>query len=200
MTPDAVKSRLAGDPTFDRWDPTKQLWFCGRVVFIHSAIGNMKGPNYTVPLTKLKSSLRKTLKDLEPIAGEVADYLAGDQIQLWAFKNLAKRLLAMPTPDHLIELATDPGEEPEVGYSGGDGPGGRRKWRNAVVTEMVHALIEAAGVSIARTGKSIYSEGSPSMKLMARVFDCLDGRKRTRKTDTIVKRIVRTKGKKPSKK
>ena len=96
--------------------------------------------------------------------------------ELRAFEKTAKRLLAMPKPDHLIELTTDPNEEPECGYSGGDGPAGRRKWRNGVVTAMVHKLIEDAGVSIARTGKSIYSEGSPSMKLMARVLDCLDPR------------------------
>jgi hypothetical protein len=175
MTPDAVISRLAGDPTFDLWDQTKQLWFCGRVVFIHSAIVNMKGPNYNVPLTKLKSSLRKTIAMLESFGGmEIIDYLAEGHngnitramAELHGLNKTMKRLLAMPKPDHLIELTTDPGEEPEVGYSGGDGPGGRRKWRNAVVTEMVHALIEDAGVSIARTGRSIHSEGSPSMKLM----------------------------------
>jgi hypothetical protein len=65
---------------------------------------------------------------------------------------------------------------------------------------MVHELIEDAGVPISRTGKSVYSEGSPSMKLMARVLDCLDPRKRQRKTDTVLKRVVRTRGKKPAKK
>ena len=64
MTPAEVKSRLAGDPTFDMWDETKQLWFCGRVVDIQSAIESMKGPDYSVPLDKLKSSLRKTLAAL----------------------------------------------------------------------------------------------------------------------------------------
>jgi hypothetical protein len=209
MTPADVRSRLTGDPTFDMWDETKQLWFCGRVADIHLALESMKGPDYSVRLKKLKSSLRKTLAALDAFGVEVIDYLAEGlpapsmdraMADLRAFENTAKRLLAMPKPDHLIELATDPNEEPECGYSGGDGPGGRRKWRNDVVTAMVHQLIEEAGVAVTRTGKSIYSEGSPSMKLMARVFDCLDGRKRRRKTNTVLKRIVRTKGKKPSKK
>jgi hypothetical protein len=224
MTPTEVRSKLADDRTFNLWDETKQLWFCGRVADIHSALESMKGPDYSVRLKKLKSSLRKALAALDAFGVEVIDYLAEGlpppnmsrikylveglpapsmdraMADLQAFENTAKRLLAMPKPDHLIELATDPNEEPECGYSGGDGPGGRRKWRNDVVTAMVHKLIEDADVKIARTGKSIYSEGSPSMKLMARVFDCLDGRKRRRKTNTVLKRIVRTKGKKPSKK
>ena len=37
------------------------------------------------------------------------------------------------------------------------------------------------------------------MKLMARVLDCLDPQKRRRKTDTVLRRVVRTKGKKPLK-
>jgi hypothetical protein len=205
MTPDAAKSRLAGDPTFDAWDDAKQAWFCDRVIDILAAVEEMRDPNTRVPLAKLKSSLRKTLKDLEPIAGEVVDYLAGGLPfpnlsraleQLRAFEELAKRMLAMPKPP-LVELTTALDEDND-GPSAGDDPGSRRKWRNDVATQMIHQLIEDAGVEITRTGKSIYSEGSPSMKLMARVFDCLDGRKR--KTDTVVKRLVRTRGKKPSKK
>ena len=67
MTPAEVKSRLAGDPTFDMWDETKQQWFCGRVVDIHSAVESMKEPNYNVLLAKLKSSLRKTIAALGPL-------------------------------------------------------------------------------------------------------------------------------------
>jgi hypothetical protein len=203
VTPAEAKSRLAGDPTFDLWDEAKQAWFCGRVVAIRSAIEGMKGPDYGALLAKLKSSLRKSIAALKPLELEAIDYLAegdmtGALIELMAFEKIAKRLLAMPKPDHLIELMTEDG--PECGYSGGDGPGGRRKWRNGVVTAMAHELIEDAGVAIARTGKSIYSEGSPSMKLMARVLDCLDPKKRPRKTDTVLKRVVRTKGKKTPKK
>jgi hypothetical protein len=206
MTPEEVRSRLAGDRTFDLWDETKQLWFCGRVVDIQSAIEGMKGPDYGVLLARLKSSLRKTSLALKPLYVEAIDYLAGELngdmtgalMELMALEKTAKRLLAMPRPDHLIELMTEDG--PECGFSGGDGPGGRRKWRNAVVTAMAHELIEDAGVAIARTGKSIYSEGSPSMKLMARVLDCLDPKRRSRKTDTVLKRVVRTRGKKAPKK
>jgi hypothetical protein len=206
MTPVEVKSRLAGDPTFDLWDETKQLWFCGRVAAIHSAIKRMKGPGYSALLAKLKSSLRKTTAALEPFRIEVIDYLAeglngdmtGAMMELMALERTAKRLLAMPKPDHLIELMTEDG--PECGFSGGDDPGGRRKWRNGVVTAMVHELIEDAGVQISRTGKSIYSEGSPSMKLMARVLDCLDPRRGQRTTDTALRRVVRTRGKKALKK
>jgi hypothetical protein len=224
MTPAEVRSRLAGDPTFDAWNETKRQWFCGRVVDIQSALESMKGPNYSVRLKKLKSSLTKTLAALEPLGIEVIDYLAAGlpppnmsrikylfeglpapsmdraMADLAAFKNIAQRLLAMPKPDDLIELTTDPNEEPECGYSGGDGPGGRRKWRNDVVTAMVHELIEGAGIAITRTGKSIYSEGSPSMKLMASVFDCLDPKKGRRKTDTVLKRVVRARGKKTPRK
>jgi hypothetical protein len=206
MTPAEVALRLTGDPTYDLWDETKQLWFCGRVADIHSAIKRMKGPDYSAPLAKLKSSLRKTLADLKPLYVEAIDYLAeghngdmtGASTELMALEKTAKRLLAMPKPDHLIELMMKDG--PECGYSGGDGPGGRRQWRNGVVTAMVYELVEDAGVVIARTGKSVYSEGSPSMKLMARILDCLDPRKRRRKTDTALKRVVRTRGKKPFKK
>jgi hypothetical protein len=165
-------------------------------VDIQSAIKRMKGPDYGAPLVKLKSSVRKTIAALEPLGGEAIDYLDGAPVdplpgvlprfnvdglmELQTFGRTARRLLAMPKPDHLIELVIDPGEEPACGYSGGDGPGGRRKWRNAVVTAMVHQLIENANIPISRTGKSIYSEGSPSMKLMACVLDCLDPRKRRR--------------------
>ena len=208
MTPKEVASRLAGDPTFDMWDETKQLWFCGRVIFIYSAIEGMKSPDYNVQLAKLKSSVRKTIAALDAFGMEISEYLAeghngdlfGGMAELRAFERTAKRLLAMPKPCPLIELAIDPSEEPEYGHSGGDGPGGQRKWRNGVVTAMIHKLIEDAEVKIARTGKSIYSEGSPSMKLMARVLDCLDPQKRRRKTDTVLKRLVRTRGKKAPKK
>jgi hypothetical protein len=203
VTPAEAKSRLAGDPTFDLWDEAKQAWFCGRVVAIRSAIEGMKGPDYGALLAKLKSSLRKSIAALKPLELEVIDYLAegdmtGGLVESMALDKTTKRLLAMPKPDHLIELMTKDG--PECGYSGGDGPGGRRKWRNGMVTAMVYELIEDAGVPISRTGKSIYSEGSPSMKLMARVLDCLDPRKRRRTTDTALNRVVRTRGKKASKK
>ena len=36
MTPAEVASRLAGEPTYDKWDEAKQQWFCGRVVDICS--------------------------------------------------------------------------------------------------------------------------------------------------------------------
>ena len=98
----------------------------------------------------------------------------------------------------MIELRPIRTRTPECGYSGGDGPGSRRKWRNGVVTAMVHELVEDAGVEIARTGKSILlSEGSPSMKLMACVLDCLDPRKRRRKTETALKRVARPKANNP---
>jgi hypothetical protein len=207
VTPDVVKSRLAGDPTFDAWDEVKQTWFCDRVVDIHARVEGMKDPSYRVPLAQLKSSLRKTLKTLKPVTGEVADYLAGGlpfpnlsrgYEQVRTLEELANRILAMPKPP-LVELTTALDEDND-GPSAGDDPGSRRKWRNDVATQMVHQLLKDAGVEIARTGESIYSEGSPSMKLMARVFDCLDGRKRRRKTDTVVKRLVRTRGKTPPKK
>jgi hypothetical protein len=208
MTPAEVRSKLAGDPTFDIWDETKQLWFCGRVVDIHSATESMKDPDYTALLAKLKSALRKTIAGLGPLQGAAIDYLAGGlpfpnvnhaMAELLAFKNTAERLLAMPKPE-LFELTTASDDDPWGGVSAGGDPGSRRKWRNGVATAMVHELIEDAGVSIARTGKSNYSEGSPSMKLMARVLDCLDPRKRRRKADTVLKRVVRTRGKKAPKK
>jgi hypothetical protein len=191
MTVDEAKAVLAGNPTFDTWDETKRAWFCGRVVLINSAIRGMKGPNYTAPLAKLKSSLRKTIAMLEPFGMEVVDYLAeglnadlsGALMELIAFKKTAKRLLAMPKPDRLIEFAG------EVGYSGGDGPGGRRKWRNDVATQMVHELIKESGVKI------VTVMGSPSMKLVARVLDCLERRGKPRKTETARKRLARSKGK-----
>jgi hypothetical protein len=199
MTAEEVKSRLAGDPTFDMWDETKQLWFCGRVIDTHLAVENMKGPDYSVRLAKLKSSARKTIAALDGFSMEVSEYLGGSDLfggmaELRALERTARRLLAMPRPDHMIELAG------EYGYSGGDGPGGRRKWRNGVVTEMVHQLIEEARVAISRTGKSArrtgkFGEGSPSMKLIARVFDCLDPRKRDRSADAALYRVARTRGK-----
>jgi hypothetical protein len=54
MTPAEVKARLASDPTFDMWDEAKQLWFCGRVVDIHSTIKDMKDPDYGPSLAKAK--------------------------------------------------------------------------------------------------------------------------------------------------
>jgi hypothetical protein len=208
VTPAEAKSRLAGDPTFDLWDEAKQAWFCGRVVEIQSAAERLKDPDYGPSLARLKSSLRKTIAELGPLGGVAIDYLAGGLpfpnvshaiAELQAFEKTAKRLLAMPKPV-LTELTTATDDDPWGGVSAGGDPGSRRKWRNGVATAMVHELIEDAGVAIARTGKSIYSEGSPSMKLMARVLDCLDPKKRPRKTDTVLKRVVRTKGKKTPKK
>jgi hypothetical protein len=208
MTPAEVKFRLAGDPTYDMWDETKQLWFCGRVVEIQSEIESMKDPAYAGLLAKLKSSLRKTIAALGPLHFEAASYLAGGlpppnmsnaMAELQAFEKTAKRLLDMPKPE-LFQLTTATDDDPWDLFAAGGDPGSRRKWRNGVATAMVRDLIEDAGVPIARTGKSIYSEGSPSMKLMARVFDCLDSKRTRRKTDTVVKRLVRTGGKKVAKK
>jgi hypothetical protein len=207
MTPEEVKSRLAGDPSYDMWDEEKQLWFCERVVGLRSVVGGMKGPDYSAPLAKLKSSLRKAIAAEDCFGIEIIEYVADDGdisraiMELQVFRKMAERLLAMPKPEHMIELTATGETEPSCGYSGGgDTPGGRRAWRNGVVTEMVHELIESAGIAVTRTGKSIYSEGSPSMKLMVRVFDCLDPRTRRRTTDTVLKRIVRTRGKKVPKK
>jgi hypothetical protein len=192
MTPVEIKSRLAGDPTFDPWDETKQLWFCGRVVGIQSAIAGMKGPQYGALLAKLKSSLRKSIAALKPLDVEAIDYLAegdmtGALVELMAFEKTAKRLLAMPKPDHLIELMTEDG--PECGYSGGDDRWSWLKWRNDVTTQMVHELVKDAGV-----------KGSLSMKLAARVLDCLQRRGKLRKPETIRKRLARPTGKNRRKK
>jgi hypothetical protein len=208
VTPEEVASRLAGDPTYDMWDKTKQLWFCGRVVEIQSEIESMKDPAYAALLAKLKSSLRKTIAALGPLHFEAVSYLAGGfpfpnvdhaMAELWAFEKTARRLLAMPKP-MLIELTTATDDDPWDPSAAGGDPGSRRQWRNGVATAMVHQLIEDAGVAIAMTGKSIYSEGSPSMKLMARALDCLAPKKRRRKTDTVLRRVVRTRGKKAPKK
>jgi hypothetical protein len=206
VTPAEAKSRLAGDPTFDTWNETKQAWFCGRVIEIQSAVERWRDPDYGPPLARMKSSLRKTLTELGPLGGVAIDYLLGlppngddAVVELRTFEKTAKRLLAMPKPV-LPELTTAADDDPWGGVSAGGDPGSRRKWRNGVATAMVHQLIEDAGVLISRTGKSFYSEGSPSMKLMARVLDCLDPRKRRRATDTALKRIVRTRGKKALKK
>ena len=197
MTPAEVRSRLAGDPTFDLWDETKQLWFCGRVVDIHSAVESMKDPDYGVLLAKLKSSLRKTLAALEPLGGEAIDYLAGGLpdpnvnhaiAELRAFENTAKRLLAMPKPE-LLELTTASDDDPWGGISAGADRWSRLKWRNDVATVMVHELVEESGVKIVTT------MGSPSMRLVARVLDCLQRRGRPRKTETARKRLARPKGK-----
>ena len=151
------------------------MWFCGRVVDIQSAIESMKDPDYSAPLAKLKSSLRKSIAALESLGGEAIDCLAGGLpfpnvdhavAELREFEKTAKRLLAMPKPasgrayDRLRTMTRG------AAISAGGNPGGRRKWRNGVVTAIVHELIEDAGVAIARTGKSIYIEGSPSMKLI----------------------------------
>jgi hypothetical protein len=195
MTPEEVASRLVGDPTFDLWDEAKQAWFCRRVVDIESSIKRMKGPDYSAPLVKLKSSLRKTIAALEPLYVQAVDYLAeglngdmtGSMMELREFENTAKRLRAMPKPDHLIELMTEDG--PECGYSGGDDRWSRLKWRNDVATQMVHELVKDVGV-----------KGSPSMKLAARVLDCLQRRGRLRKPETIRKRLARPIGKNRRKK
>ena len=207
MTPAEVRSRLAGDPTFDLWDETKQQWFCGRVIDIHSAVENMKDPDYQRPVGQAKIISTENHRGAGAFSMEVSEYLGGGphlttdhaMMELRALERTTKRLLAMPRPDHMIELAT---ESDPWAIRGGDGPGGRRKWRNGVVTEMVHQLIEDAGVAIARTGKSVSrtgkapnSEGSPSMKLIARVLDCLNPRKRRRTASTALSRVVRTKGK-----
>jgi hypothetical protein len=161
----------------------------------------------TPPTPRLRSSSCAHDARGSEIPVEIIEYVADDGdisraiMELQAFRKMAERLLAMPKPEHMIELTATGDTEPSCGYSGGgDTPGGRRAWRNAVVTEMVHELIESAGVAVTRTGKSIYSEGSPSMKLMVRVFGCLDPRTRPRTTDTVLKRIVRTRGKKVPKK
>ena len=187
MTPEEVKSQLAGDPTFDAWAEPKQLWFCGRVVSIQSTVESMKDTAYGALLAKLKSSLRKTVAALEPLRVEAIDYLAGGlpppnmsraMEELRAFDKTAERLRAMPVPVP-VELASD---------AGGD-PGSRRKWRNGMATAMTHELIQDAGVRVVKV------EGSPSMKLMARVLDCLQRRRKPRKTDTARKRLSRSKGK-----
>jgi hypothetical protein len=195
VTPAEAKSRLAGDPTFDLWDEAKQAWFCGRVVAIRSAIEGMKGPDYGALSAKAKSSLRKSIAVLKPLEIEAIDYLAeglngdmtGALVELTTLKRTAKRLLAMPKPDHLIELMTEDG--PECGYSGGDDRWSRLKWRNDVATQMVHELIKDAGV-----------KGSLSMKLAARVFDCLRRRGRLLKSETVRKRLARPTGKNRRKK
>jgi hypothetical protein len=188
VTPAEVASRLAGDLTFDLWDEAKQAWFCGRVVAIRSAIEGMKGPDYGALLAKLKSSLRKSIAALKPLELEAIDYLAeGGLMELMVLDKTTKRLLAMPKPDHLIELMTEDG--PECGYSGGDDRWSRLKWRNDVATQMVHELVKDASV-----------KGSPSMKLAARVLDCLQRRGRLRKPETIRKRLARPIGKNRRKK
>jgi hypothetical protein len=192
MTPKEVASRLAVNSTYDMWDETKQLWFCRRVVDIRSTIAGMKGPDYGDLLAKLKSPLRKITAALKPLEIEAIDYLAegdmtGALVELTTLKRTAKRLLAMPKPDHLIELMTEDG--PECGYSGGDDRWSRLKWRNDVATQMVHELIKDAGV-----------KGSLSMKLAARVFDCLRRRGRLLKSETVRKRLARPTGKNRRKK
>jgi hypothetical protein len=197
MTPEEVVSRLAGDPTYDMWDKTKQLWFCGRVVEIQSEIESMKDPAYAALLAKLKSSLRKTIAALGPLHFEAASYLAGGLPppnmehaieELWALDKTAKRLLAMPKPN-LIELTTATDDDPWGGVSAGGERSSRFKWRNDVATAMVHDLIEESDVKIVTT------MGSPSMRLVARVLDCLQRRGRPRKTETARKRLARPKGK-----
>lgn len=127
MTPTDVRSRLTGDPTFDVWDGTKQLWFCGRVVDIHSAVESMKDPDYRGLLAKLKSPLRKTIAALGPLQWEAIDYLADGLPQpnisnaiaeLQAFSRTAERLLAMPKPE-LIVLTTASDDDPWGGVSAG---------------------------------------------------------------------------------
>jgi hypothetical protein len=192
MTPKEVASRLAVNSTYDMWDETKQLWFCRRVVDIRSTIAGMKGPDYGDLLAKLKSPLRKITAALKPLEIEAIDYLAegdmtGALVELTALKRTTKRLLAMPKPDHLIELMTEDGLE--CGYSGGDDRWSRLKWRNDVATQMVHELVKDAGV-----------KGSLSMKLAARVFDCLRRRGRLLKSETARKRLARPTGKNRRKK
>jgi hypothetical protein len=194
MTPEEA---LAGDPTFDAWDETKQAWFCGRVVDIQSAVERMKDPNYALLLAKLKSSLRKTVAALEPLYAEAVDHLAGGlsfpnmthaMAELRAFEKTAERLVTMPKPV-LVELTTASDDDPWGGVSAGGDRWSRSKWRNDVATAMVHELLVDAGVKIVKV------MGSPSMKLAARVFDCLQRRGRPRKTETARKRLARPKGK-----
>ena len=196
MTPAEVKSQLAGDPTYDVWVETKQLWFCGRVIDIHSTVESTKDPAYASLLAKLKSSLRKTIAALEPLHFEAVSYLAGGlpppnmdhaMAELWEFKQTAKRLLAMPKPV-LVELTTATDDDPWDPFAAGGDPGSRRKWRNGVATAMVHELIEDAGIKIVRV------EGSLSMKLVARVLDCLQRRGKPRKSDAARKRLSRSFG------
>ena len=180
---------------------------CGRHLF--EIVESLKDPAYATPLAKLKSSLRKTIAALGPLHFEAADYLAGGlpppnmncaMEELRAFEKTAKRLLAMPKPE-LVELTTATGDDPWDPFAADGDPGSRRRWRNSMATTMVHELMGDTGVAIAMTGRSIYGEGSPSMKLMARVLDCLDPRKRRRTADTALKvRLSRTKGKLTAKK
>jgi hypothetical protein len=113
--------------------------------------------------------------------------MTGALVELTALKRTTKRLLAMPKPDHLIELMTEDGLE--CGYSGGDDRWSRLKWRNDVATQMVHELVKDAGV-----------KGSLSLKLAARVFDCLQRRGRLLKSETVRKRLARPTGKNRRKK
>ena len=202
MTPAEVRSKLAGNLTFDMWGETKQLWFSGRVVDIHSAVEGMKDPDYARLLAKLKSSLRKTLAALEPLKGEAIDYLAeglpdpnGNHAvaELRAFKNTAARLLKMPKPE-LLELTTASDDDPWGGVSAGGDRWSRLKWRNDVATAMVHELVAESGVKVVTT------MGSPSMRLVARVLDCLQPRAASRKTETARKRLALPVGKSRRKK
>ena len=94
-------------------------WFCGRVVDIHSAVEGMKDPDYSALLARLKSSLRKTLAALEPLGVEASRLsrrrtsvnMNGAMMELRALERTAKRLLAMPKPDH-DRATTDPDEDP----------------------------------------------------------------------------------------
>ena len=131
MTPAEVKSRLAGDRIFDLWDETKQLWFCGRVIDIHSAVEDFKDPDYAPLLAKLKSSLRKTVAALEPLRFEAVSYLAGGlpppnmdhaMAELRALDKTLKRLLAMPKPE-LGELTTATDDDPWDPFAAGADPG-----------------------------------------------------------------------------
>ena len=197
MTPVHVKSRLAGDPTYKTWGETKQLWFCGRVVEIQSEIESMKDPAYAPLLAKLKSSLRKTIAALEPLHFETASYLAGGlpppnmdhaMEELRAFDKTAKRLLAMPKPN-LIELTTATDDDPRDPFAAGGDRWSRFKWRNDVATAMVYELVKESSVKIVTT------MGSPSMRLVACVLDCLQRRAAPRKTETARKRLARPIGK-----
>jgi hypothetical protein len=108
--------------------------------------------------------------------------------ELQAFEKTARRLLAMPKPD-LVELTTASDDDPWGGVSAGGDRWSRLKWRNDVATAMVHKLIKESNVKI------VTVMCSPSMKLVARVLDCLQRRRKPRKTETARKRLARPKGK-----
>ena len=107
--------------------------------------------------------------------------------ELRALDKTLKRLLAMPKPE-LGELTTATDDDPWDPFAAGADPGSRRKWRNDVATAMVHGLLVDAGVKIVKV------EGSAPMILMSRVLDCLQQRRKPRKSDAARKRLSRSFG------